>query len=113
MLWKLWDILTGYLKDSPWGRALQPFLFVVVAGIVAEVFAYEFVRTQYGFSPDLRVFLLSYFSVRIAIVTGALLALLLLLRLEPRPDARPEPGRLAAFYRRNRRSISTKLASRS
>ena len=51
MLWKLWDILTGYLKDSPWGRALQPFLFVVVAGIVAEVFAYEFVRTQYRLQP--------------------------------------------------------------
>lgn len=51
MLWKLWDILTGYLKDSPWGRALQPFLFVVVAGIVAEVFAYEFVRTQDRLQP--------------------------------------------------------------
>jgi hypothetical protein len=105
MLWKLWDILTGYLKDTPWGRALQPFLFVLVAGIVSEVFAYQFVRTQYGFSPDLGVFLSSYVSVRIAIVTGAALLLMLLLRLEPKPDARPEPGRLAAFYRRNRRSI--------
>jgi len=110
VLWKLWDILTGYLKDSPAGRALQPFLMVLVGGIVAEVFAYQFVRTQYGFSPDLGVFLGSYLSVRIALVTGAALALLLLLRLEPRPEARPEPGRLLAFYRRNRRSIAYRTA---
>jgi hypothetical protein len=105
VLWKLWDILTGYLKDTPWGRAVQPFLFVLLGGIVAEVLAYEFVSTQYGFSPDLRVYLGSYVSVRIAIVTGAALTLMLLLRLEPRADARPQPGRLVAFYQRNRRSI--------
>jgi len=110
VLWKLWDILTGYLKDSPVGRALQPFLIVLVGGIVAEVFAYQFVRTQYGFSPDLRVFLASYLSVRIALVTGAALALLILLRLEPRPEAPAEPGRWLALYRRNRRSIAYRAA---
>ena len=30
---------------------------------------------------------------------------MLLLRLEPRPEHQPEPGRLRAFYQRNRRSI--------
>jgi hypothetical protein len=105
VLWKIWDLLTGYLKDAPWWRAVQPFALILLAGIVAEVFAYEFVKTQYGFSPDLGVFLESYFSVRIALVTGAALLLLLLLRLEPDVDAKPAPGRVVAFLQRNRRTI--------
>ena len=110
MLWKIWDILTGYFKDAPWWRAVQPFVLIVLCGIVAEIFAYQFVRTQYGFSPDLRVFLGSYLSVRIALVTAAALTLLILLRLEPRPDARPEPGRLTAFLRRHQRTIAYRSA---
>ncbi len=105
MLWKFWDVLTGYLKDKAWWRAVQPFVLVILAGIVGEVFAYQLVRTQYGFSPDVRVFLGSYVSVRIAIVTLAALALMLLLRLDPGQADRPSPGRLRAFYQRNRKSI--------
>jgi hypothetical protein len=110
VLWKFWDILTGYLKDKAWWRAVQPFAFVILAGIVGEVFAYQLVRTQYGFSPDVRVFLGSYVSVRIAIVTIAALALMLLFRLEPGQGDRPSPGRLRAFYQRNRKSILYRTA---
>jgi len=106
VLWKLWDVVTGYLKERPWWRAVQPFVIVVLAGGIAEAFAWQFVRTQYGFSPDLRVFLSSYLSARIAIVTLAVLALILLLRLEPRAEAPPAPGRVAEFLRRNRRTIA-------
>jgi hypothetical protein len=105
VLWKLWDILTGYLKDTPWWRAVQPFVIVVLGGVIAEAFAYQFIRTQYGFSPDLRIFLTSYLSVRIALVTGAALALMLLLRLEPRENVRHAPGRVAEFFQRHRRAI--------
>ena len=105
MLWKLWDILTGYLKDTPWWRAVQPFVIVLLGGVIAEAFAYQFIRTQYGFSPHLGVFLTSYLSVRIALVTGAVLALMLLLRLEPREDVRHAPGRVAEFFQRNSRAI--------
>ena len=105
MLWKLWDILTGYLKDKPWWRVVQPFVLVLLAGGIADAFAYQFVRTQYGFAPDLRVFLTSYLSVRIALVTGAVVALMLLLRLEPREGSLPAPGRVAEFFQRNRRTI--------
>lgn len=106
MLWKLWDVVTGYLKDRPWWRVVQPFVIVVLAGGIAEAFAWQFVRTQYGFSPDLRVFLSSYVSARIAVVTGAVLVLMLLLRVEPRAEAPPVPGRVAEFFRRNRRTIA-------
>ncbi len=105
MLWKIWDVLTGYLKDKPWWRVVQPFALVILGGIVGDVFAYQLVRTQYGFSPDVRVFLGSYVSVRVAIVTLAALALMLLFRLEPRPGERPAPGRLRTFYQQNRKSI--------
>lgn len=105
MLWKFWDILFGYLKDAPYWRAIQPFVVVILGGIVAQVFAYTFIRTQYGFTPDLGLFLSSYFSVRIAMVTGAAIVLILLLRLQPRGFERPEPGRLTAFFQRHRAAI--------
>lgn len=106
MLWKLWDVVTGYLKDRPWWAAVQPFVLVVLAGGIAEAFVWQFIRTQYGFAPDLRVFLTSYLSVRVLAVTGAVLLLMLLLRLEPRAQAPPVRGRVAEFLRRHRRIIA-------
>jgi hypothetical protein len=106
VLWKLWDIVTGYLEDRPWWQAIQPFVLVVLAGVIAEVFVWQFIRTQYGFAPDLRVFLTSYLSVRVIAVTGAVLVLMLLLRMEPRADAPPVRGRVAEYFTRNRRTIA-------
>jgi hypothetical protein len=106
VLWKLWEIVTGYLKDRPWWQAVQPFAIVALAGGIAETLAWQFIRTQYGFSPDLRVFLSSYLSTRILVVTGAVLLLLLLLRVEPSVEASPTSSRVAEFLRRNRRVIA-------
>jgi hypothetical protein len=93
VLWKLWDILTGYLKDSPWGRA--PSLFSSCSSAASSPrCSHTSSSGPSGFSPDLRIFLASYMSVRIALVTGALLALMVLLRLEPQKDA--EEGGTAA-----------------
>lgn len=105
MLWKLWELLTGYVKDAPWWRAVQPFVLILLTGAVAETLAYQYLQWRYGLRPAPELFAGSYLAIRIALVTGGALLLLLLLRLEPRLGAHAEPGRAAAFLRRHRRAI--------
>ncbi|HUL73044.1 MAG TPA: hypothetical protein VLT86_08080 [Vicinamibacterales bacterium] len=104
MLWNLWEAVLGYLEKQRYWSAIQPFVLVGFGAVAVEAATFEYVRRQYGATPP-SLFLRSYLSTRILIVSGALLLLMLLLRTRQPAGRASTSGRLVAFLRTHRRRI--------
>ena len=104
MLSGFWNTLVAYLEKQPYWAAIQPFFLVAFGAVAAEVAAYQYVKAQYSLT-QVPLFLGSYLSTRILVTAAAVLALMLLFRLDPGRQRRPQPGRLVAFYRLHRTTI--------
>jgi len=107
MLDKFIDALFGYLKEKPYWAALQPFVVVTLGFVAVEVFAYQYIASEHGFTPSLPLFLKSYISVRIIIAFfgSTLVMLLFKLRLRRQPQASVAAGKVTAYFKRHQRVI--------
>jgi hypothetical protein len=97
MLGEIWKWLFEYLKGRSWWPRVEPYVMVLLGGGAAQVFASEYVAEQYGVHQPFRQFLSSYFSLRITVVTAAVVLLVALLARE-RP-AEPDTRRRDSWYR--------------
>lgn len=104
---KFFDAFFGYLKEKPYWAALQPFVVVTLGFVAVEVFAYQYIASEHGFTPSLLLFLKSYISVRITIafLGSTLVMLLFKLRLRRQPQPSVAAGKLTAYFRRHQRVI--------
>lgn len=109
MLSSLWSAVAKYLEKQPYWEAVQPFFLVLFAAVAGEVTAFQYVKARYG-STSVALFLGSYLSIRILVAAGALLLLMLLFKVDPKRQVRPEPGRIAAFLRAHRVTIVYRTA---
>ena len=98
-------MLLEFLKGKESWKTIQPFVLLGFAYFATEVLAFEYIQSQFGFKPSLRLFVGSYFFIRVTIVFAAL-ALLILFQLQPRRGPQALPGRsvhLSAGIRRSSR----------
>jgi len=105
VLSKIWDIAFDTLTGWRYWAAVQPIVLILLAGLAGQLLAFEYVRSQYGLTPSLGVFLGSYVSQRIFLVTTAVAGLWLLFRLQPGRANRPAPGRIRTFITTHRPAI--------
>ena len=68
MIGKLFDLLVESLKKSKNWNAIQPFIVLGFGYVTAEVLAFEYIQSQYGFKSSLPLFLGSYFFFRITAI---------------------------------------------
>ena len=104
MLFKLLDVVVGYLKETPAWPVIRPVAALVSLYVTALVLVYQFVEWQYRLSPSLSLFVRSYLVKQVTVVCLAIaLVVILLQRLgstEPAAGAGPTgrwrvPGRPA------------------
>jgi hypothetical protein len=99
------SILLDWLKGKKYWKTLQPFLVLGFGYVATEVMAFELIQSEYDFKPSLRLFLGSYFFVRITLVFVGLAAVLALFQIHRRPGEASLPGRLRSFVQRHQSII--------
>lgn len=105
MLGKIPDIIVGYLKGRPYWAVIEPFVVVALVWGAAQSLAYGLLASSSALNPTIGMFLSSYLSIRITIVAIGVVAILLILRKRSPAGAEAATGRLAAYWRANRRGI--------
>lgn len=84
MLFKLLDIIFGYVKETPAWPVLRPVAALLSLYVTALVLVYQFVEWQYRLSPSLALFMRSYLVKQVTVVCAAAgLVVFLLYRLVP------------------------------
>ncbi|MHC4270109.1 MAG: hypothetical protein ACYSTS_16820 [Planctomycetota bacterium] len=68
MVFKLLDVILGYLKDKPYWSRIQPICILVSLYLFTHVLAYQFIQWQYRISPSLSFYLSSYIFKQITLV---------------------------------------------
>jgi hypothetical protein len=97
VLFKLLDIVVGYVKETPAWPVVRPVAALVSLYVTALVLVYQFVEWQYRLSPSLSLFMRSYLVKQVTVICVAIaLVVVLLQRLGPSPApeaAGPAPRR--------------------
>ena len=95
MLFKLLDIIVGYVKETPAWPVLRPVTALLSLYLTALVLVYQFVEWQYRLSPSLSLFLRSYLVKQVTVVCAAVALVVFLLHRLVRPGE-PSVATLAA-----------------
>jgi len=101
-VWDLVKDIGGLLAKTPAWLQVRSFFFVLAGCGLAEYWAYQYLQSQYGFTPSPEVFLRSYVSIRILLAGGGLFLVLLLFRIGRRGRSPAAPGRLVTALREHR-----------
>jgi hypothetical protein len=106
VLGKAWELLQDFLKEKPYWPALQPFVLFGFFCVGAQSLAYQYIQTEYRFTPSWGMFLRSYVSIRITLVFAAIALGILLFKLGTRQSRAPAAtGRLRTFLRAQGRRV--------
>jgi hypothetical protein len=70
------------------------------------VLAFEYIQSQFGFKPSLRLFVGSYFFIRVTVVFAGLALLMILFQLQPRRGIKALPGKVSSFVRQHQGVIA-------
>ena len=98
---KVLDLLLDYLKGRTYWAAIEPFVIVAVGWGSAQLLVYQWLGASSSFKPSIELFLESYLSTRITIVSVAIAAIILVMRPFRRKDGEPTPvGRRSSGDRR-------------
>jgi hypothetical protein len=112
VLFKLLDIIIGYVKDTPAWPVLRPVAALVSLYVTALVLVYQFVEWQYRLSPSLALFMRSYLVKQVTVVCGGVaLVVFLLHRLAPPAEPASAPGTAPRRLRLPGRQAAKVLAS--
>jgi hypothetical protein len=95
MLFKLLDIVVGYVRETPAWPVLRPVAALLSLYVTALVLVYQFVEWQYRLSPSLSLFMRSYLVKQVTVVCAAVALIVLLLHRLARPGPTPEAGTAA------------------
>jgi len=80
---EFFGMLLEFLKGKKYWKTIQPFVLLGFAYVATEGLAFEYIQSQFGFKPSLRLFVGSYFFIRITVVFAGLALLIVLFRLQP------------------------------
>ena len=103
---ELLRMLLEFLKGKKYWKTIQPFVLLGFAYVATEVLAFEYIQSQFGFKPSLRLFVGSYFFIRVTIVFAGLALLIVLFQLQPRRGPQALPGKVSSFVRRHQAVIA-------
>ena len=98
---KLFELLVEWLKTSKNWKRIQPFVVLGFGYVTAEVLAFEYIQSQYGFKPSLQLFLGSYFFFRITAVFVGLAVLLAVFQHRTTPGETSRLGRMRSYLHRH------------
>jgi hypothetical protein len=104
-LTEFFQMLLEYLKGRKYWKKIQPFVLLGFGFVTAELLAFEYIQWQFGFKPSLRLFIGSYFFIRVAIVFAGLSLLMVLFQRQTGRSVQAFPGKIAAFVRRHQSVI--------
>jgi hypothetical protein len=92
VLFRLLDIVVGYVKETPAWPVLRPLAALVSLYVTALVLVYQFVEWQYRLSPPLSLFMRSYLVKQVTILCLAVALVVFLLHRLARPQAPSTAG---------------------
>lgn len=99
MLFRLLEVLVGYVKETPAWPVLRPVVALLSFYVTALVLVYQFVDWQYRLSPPLSLYMRSYLVKQVTVVCAALGLILFLLPRLARPAEPAKAGTPASLWR--------------
>jgi len=99
------QMLLEVLKGKKYWKTIQPFILLGVGYVATESLAFEYIQSQFGFKPSLRLFVGSYFFIRVTVVFAGLALLMILFQLQPGRGVEALPGKVGSFVRRHQAII--------
>ncbi len=106
---KLFEFLVEWLKSSKNWKRIQPFVLLGFGYVTAEILAFEYIQSQYGFTPSFQLFLGSYYFFRITAVFVGLAVLLAVFQHRAKPGESSRVGRMRSYLQRHQSLIALRL----
>ena len=106
---EFFQMFLEFLKGKKYWKQIQPFVLLGFGYVATEVLAFEYIQSQFGFKPSLRLFVGSYFFIRVTVVFAGLALLMILFQLQPRRGAGALPGKVSSFVRRHQAVIAFRV----
>lgn len=105
MLGETWKQLLGYLKEQPYWRTVQPFAIVLSGYVAVLLLAFAYIRSQYGFTPEIPVFVGSHLFRQISLAFAGVVVALLVVRTPWVPGEAQRKSAALEALRRNSRPL--------
>jgi fumarate reductase subunit C len=97
ILSSIWDAVTGYFRDKPYWKHLQPVFALVSFYVAVQALAYQYLESEYRLRMTLGLYLRGYVFREITVVFAGFALLSLLFALQARGEAEGDKGRLRTF----------------